>query len=311
MAASLREESMKLGMVGLGKMGSAMARRLVEGGNIVVVHDRNPEATAAAAAKGASASESLRDLVAKLDEPRVVWIMVPAGGPTESLIEELSGLLGKGDVLVDGGNSYYKDTLRRASALKERGISLVDVGTSGGVWGLKEGYSMMVGGDAKAVDSLRPVLESLAPASDRGWGHVGASGAGHFVKMIHNGIEYGMMQAYAEGFEILKRKEAFALDVHQIAEIWRFGSVVRSWLLDLTARALSEDQDLSGIRGYVADSGEGRWTVAEAIDLDVPAPVITSSLMMRFVSRQEESYAAKLLAAMRNQFGGHEVKRAE
>jgi 6-phosphogluconate dehydrogenase len=236
---------------------------------------------------------------------------VPAGGPTESLIEELSGLLGKGDVLVDGGNSYYKDTLRRASALKERGISLVDVGTSGGVWGLKEGYSMMVGGDAKAVDSLRPVLESLAPASDRGWGHVGASGAGHFVKMIHNGIEYGMMQAYAEGFEILKRKEAFALDVHQIAEIWRFGSVVRSWLLDLTARALSEDQDLSGIRGYVADSGEGRWTVAEAIDLDVPAPVITSSLMMRFVSRQEESYAAKLLAAMRNQFGGHEVKRAE
>ena len=302
---------MKLGMVGLGKMGSAMTRRLVEGGHSVVVHDRNPEATAAAAAKGATGSESLGDLVAKLDKPRVVWIMVPAGGPTESLVEELSGLFQKGDILVDGGNSFYKDTLRRGVALKEKGISLVDVGTSGGVWGLKEGYSMMVGGDEKAVDSLRPVLECLAPASDRGWGHVGASGAGHFVKMIHNGIEYGMMQAYAEGFEILKRKEVFALDVHQIAEVWRFGSVVRSWLLDLTARALAQDQDLSGIRGYVADSGEGRWTVAEAIDLDVPAPVITNSLLMRFVSRQEESYAAKLLAAMRNQFGGHEVKKAE
>jgi 6-phosphogluconate dehydrogenase len=302
---------MKLGMVGLGKMGSAMAQRLVEGGHSVVVHDRNPEVTAATAAKGATGSGSLKDLVAKLDEPRVVWIMVPAGGPTESLVGDLSELLQAGDILVDGGNSFYKDTLRRAAALKEKGISFVDVGTSGGVWGLEEGYSMMVGGEEKAVHSLRSVIECLAPGADRGWGHVGASGSGHFVKMIHNGIEYGMMQAYAEGFEILKRKEDFALDLHQIAEIWRFGSVVRSWLLDLTARALSEDQNLGGIRGFVADSGEGRWTVAEAIDLDVPAPVITTSLMMRFVSRQDESFAAKLLASMRNQFGGHAVKRAE
>ncbi len=302
---------MKLGMVGLGKMGAAMARRLVEDGHTLVVHDRNPDATAASVARGARGSESLRDLVAELETPRAVWIMVPAGGPTETLVQELSGLLQKGDIVVDGGNSYYKDTLRRAEALKEKGISLVDVGTSGGVWGLKEGYSMMVGGDEKAVASLRPVLESLAPAPDRGWGRVGASGTGHFVKMIHNGIEYGMMQAYAEGFEILKRKEAFALNLHQIAEVWRFGSVVRSWLLDLTARALEQDQNLSGIRGFVADSGEGRWTVAEAIDLDVPAPVITTSLLMRFVSRQEESFASKLLAAMRNQFGGHDMKRAE
>ncbi len=302
---------MKLGMVGLGRMGAAMTRRLVEDGHDLVVHDRNPEATAASAARGARGSESLRDLVAKLDRPRVVWIMVPAGAPTSTLIEELSGLLERGDIVVDGGNSYYKDTLLRAAALKEKGISLIDVGTSGGIWGLKEGYSLMVGGDEKAVDSLRPVLESLAPARDRGWGRVGASGAGHFTKMIHNGIEYGMMQAYAEGFEILKRKDAFALNLHQVAEIWRFGSVVRSWLLDLTARALEEDQNLSDIRGFVADSGEGRWTVAEAIDLDVPAPVITTSLLMRFVSRQEESFAFKLLAAMRNQFGGHDVKRAE
>jgi 6-phosphogluconate dehydrogenase len=223
-------------------------------------------------------------------------------------IRELSEILSNGDTIIDGGNSNYKDTIRRAKECEEKGIFLVDAGTSGGVWGLTQGYSLMVGGEENAVNRLRPIFEALAPAADRGWGHVGDSGAGHFVKMVHNGIEYGLMQAYAEGFEILKAKESFNLDLHQIAEIWRFGSVVRSWLLDLTANALEDDQELSEISGWVADSGEGRWTVAESIDLDIPAPVITLSLLMRFVSRQEESYAAKILAAMRNQFGGHAVK---
>ncbi len=301
---------MKLGMVGLGKMGASMAERLLAAGHDLVVLDRKPEAVSAASEKGARGARSLADLISKLDESRIVWLMVPAGEPTQSLIDELGSLLKSGDIVVDGGNSYYKDTQRRASSLKERGITLIDVGTSGGVWGLTEGYSLMVGGEANAVDRLRPVFESLAPAPDRGWGHVGPSGAGHFVKMVHNGIEYGMMQAFAEGFELLKRKEELALDLHQVAEIWRFGSVVRSWLLDLTARALEPDQELSGIRPYVSDSGEGRWTVAEAMELEVPVPVIAASLLMRFASRQEESYAAKLLAAMRNQFGGHAVKRA-
>jgi 6-phosphogluconate dehydrogenase len=302
---------MKLGMVGLGKMGANMTARLLAASHELVVHDRSPEAVAASEAKGARGSRSLADLVSKLEAPRAVWIMVPAGGPTEAVLEELSTLLEAGDLVVDGGNSYYRDTMRRAAFLKEKGISLVDVGTSGGIWGLEEGYSLMAGGERSAVERLRPVLEALAPAPDRGLGHVGPSGSGHFVKMVHNGIEYGMMEAYAEGFEILKRKEEFSLDLHQIAEIWRFGSVVRSWLLDLTARALEGDPELSDIRPWVADSGEGRWTVAEAIDLDVPAPVITLSLFTRFASRQEESYAAKLLAAMRNQFGGHAVKKVE
>lgn len=235
--------------------------------------------------------------------------MVPAGKPTESTIETLSGLLSEGDIIIDGGNSNYKDTMRRGESLADAGIHFVDVGTSGGVWGLAEGYSMMVGGDAKAVAQIQPILETLAPGPELGWGHVGPGGAGHFVKMVHNGIEYGLMQAYAEGFEIMHAKEDFGLDMHQIAEIWRYGSVVRSWLLDLTANALSDDQDLSDIKGWVADSGEGRWTVFESIDLDVPAPVITMALQARFVSRQDESYGAKLLAAMRNQFGGHAVKR--
>ena len=300
----------KLGMVGLGKMGASMAERLLAAGHDLVVLDRKPEAVSAASEKGARGARSVEDLISKLDEPRIVWLMVPAGEPTQSLIDELNGLLKTGDIVVDGGNSYYKDTQRRAASLKERGITLIDVGTSGGVWGLTEGYSLMVGGEANAVDRLHSVFESLAPAPDRGWGHVGPSGAGHFVKMVHNGIEYGMMQAFAEGFELLKRKEELALDLHQVAEIWRFGSVVRSWLLDLTARALEPDQELSGIRPYVSDSGEGRWTVAEAMELEVPVPVIAASLLMRFASRQEESYAAKLLAAMRNQFGGHAVKRA-
>jgi len=300
---------MELGMVGLGKMGANMTSRLLRSGHRLVVSDRDPKAVAAAGGKGAVASASLEDMVSKLKAPRAVWVMVPAGDPTESVVKSLADLLEPGDVVVDGGNSNYKDTVRRAETLKAKKISFVDVGTSGGVWGLEEGYSMMVGGDETAVTRLRPVLESLAPGPDRGWGRVGPAGAGHFVKMIHNGIEYGMMQAYAEGFEILKKKADFGLDLHQVAEIWRHGSVVRSWLLDLTARALEADQDLSEIEGFVADSGEGRWTVAEAIDLDVPAPVITTSLLMRFVSRQQESYAAKLLAAMRNQFGGHAVER--
>ncbi len=300
---------MELGMVGLGKMGANMTARLVRAGHRVVVSDREPKVVQSVAENGAVSSESLEELVSLLKPPRAVWMMVPAGGPTESVTTSLVGLLAQGDILVDGGNSNYKDSLRRAASSRKKGIFFVDVGTSGGIWGLEEGYSMMVGGDEDAVSRLTPVLETLAPGPDRGWGRVGPAGAGHFVKMVHNGIEYGLMEAYAEGFEVMKKKSEFDLDLHRIAEIWRYGSVVRSWLLDLTARALEPDPNLSNIEGYVADSGEGRWTVAEAIDLDVPAPVITLALMMRFVSRQDESYAAKLLAAMRNQFGGHAVKR--
>lgn len=299
---------MQIGMIGLGKMGANMTRRLLAGGHEVVVTDLNAEAVQSAQSAGAVAVDGVEELVSRLSVPRAVWIMVPAGAPTQATVDTLQDLLAAGDVVIDGGNSNYKDTMSRAEALAQRGIRLIDVGTSGGVWGLTEGYSMMVGGDTDAVERLRPVLETLAPATDKGWGHVGQTGSGHFVKMVHNGIEYGMMQAYAEGFEIMRAKEAFNLDMHQIAEIWRFGSVIRSWLLDLTAEALQEDVDLSGIKPWVADSGEGRWTAFEAIDLDVPAPVITLSLMARFISRQEDSYAARLLAAMRNQFGGHAVK---
>jgi len=301
---------MQLGMVGLGRMGANMTRRLLQGGVDVVVTDVNPQAVQAAAEGGAHGTADPAALVNALDAPRAVWVMVPAGDPTEQTIAALADLLSAGDIVIDGGNSNYQDTMRRAAMLHERGLHLVDVGTSGGVWGLTEGYSLMIGGEAAAVERLRPVFEALAPAPDRGWGHVGPSGSGHFVKMIHNGIEYGLMQAYAEGFEIMQAKPGFDLDLHQIAQIWQHGSVVRSWLLDLTVNALAEDAALSGIRGWVADSGEGRWTVAEAIALDIPAPVITASLMARFVSRQEESYAAKLLAAMRSQFGGHAVKKA-
>ena len=300
---------MQIGMVGLGKMGSRMTQRLLGAGHQVFVFDRNEAAIQDAEALGAVGAESLQDLVAKIESPRAIWIMVPAGDPTESTVSELSSLMSELDVIIDGGNSNYKDTQRRAEKISEQGILLLDCGTSGGVWGLKEGYSLMIGGQDSAVKMLTPIFESLAPAADKGWGHVGSSGAGHFVKMIHNGIEYGMMQSYAEGFDIMKAKTEFDLDLHQIAETWRFGSVVRSWLLDLTASALEDDQDLSSIRAWVADSGEGRWTVAEAIDLDVPAPVITLSLLMRLISRQEEAYAAKMLAAMRNQFGGHAIKQ--
>ena len=301
---------MDIAMIGLGKMGGNMARRLLRGGHRVVGYDRDPAvAQALAAEAGLVPAASLVEVVQLLAPPRAVWVMVPAGVPTEETLTALAALLAPGDILIDGGNSNYKDTIRRAATLKAQGLHLVDVGTSGGIWGLAEGYSMMVGGDDEAVAHLRPVLETLAPAPEQGWGHVGPSGAGHFVKMVHNGIEYGLMQAYAEGFEIMRAKTDFDLDLHQVADIWRFGSVVRSWLLDLTADALADDPELPGIKGWVADSGEGRWTVFEAVDLDVPAPVITAALQARFVSRQEESYAAKLLAAMRNQFGGHAVKK--
>jgi 6-phosphogluconate dehydrogenase len=303
---------MELAMIGLGKMGGNMTSRLLKGGHRLVVYNRSPEPVRAAEAEGAVGAASIAQLVERLEaRPRVAWAMVPAGSITEAVVAELGALLEPGDILIDGGNSNYKDTIRRAQTLADKGIYVVDVGTSGGIWGLTEGYSMMVGGRPEAVVHLRPALETLAPAPNLGWGHVGPSGAGHFVKMIHNGIEYGMMQAYAEGFEIMRNRKDMGLNLHQIAEIWRTGSVVRSWLLDLTAAALAEDQELSDIAGWVADSGEGRWTVFEAIDLDTPAPVITLALQMRFVSRQDESYAAKLLAAMRNQFGGHAVKKTE
>jgi 6-phosphogluconate dehydrogenase len=302
---------MELGMIGLGKMGANMVRRLARGGHRVVAYDRAPEPAKALAKEetGVSPAKSLEGLAAQLTPPRAAWMMVPAGKPTESVFSGLLDILKPGDTVIDGGNANYKDTMRRAATAAEIRLHYVDVGTSGGVWGLAEGYSMMVGGEKDVVDRLHPIFKTLAPGTDKGWGYVGPSGAGHFVKMVHNGIEYGIMEAYAEGFEILKAKEEFDLDLHNVAEIWRYGSVIRSWLLDLTSAALAEDQDLCDIKGWVADSGEGRWTVFESIDQDVPAPVIILSLLMRFVSRQEESYAAKMLAAMRNQFGGHAVKR--
>ena len=302
---------MELAMVGLGKMGSNMTERLVAGGHRVVAFDRDPEAVERSVADGAAGAASLEEMTAQLTAPRAVWLMIPAGDPVDQTLGALEPLLERGDLVVDGGNTFYKDTLRRSAALAGRGLSLVDVGTSGGVWGRTEGYSMMVGGEDEPVARLRPVLETLAPAPDRGWGHVGPSGAGHFVKMVHNGIEYGLMQAYAEGFSLLKHKKDFGLDLHQVAEIWRSGSVVRSWLLDLVARALAEDQDLAEIAPWVPDSGEGRWTVFEAIDLDVPAPVASLALIQRLRSRDEESYSDRLLSALRNQFGGHAVKRSE
>ncbi len=305
---------MQIGMVGLGKMGANMTTRLLRGGHEVVAFDRDPSAVARSAEGGAAGAETLDALVARLGAPRAVWVMVPAGGPTDETVASLMSRLQPGDVIVDGGNSNYQDTIRRAEACAARGLHFVDAGTSGGVWGLQEGYALMVGGTPEAVARLRPIFETLAPAADRGWAHVGPPGAGHFVKMVHNGIEYGMMQAYAEGFAILRHKPGFGaaehrLDLAQIAELWRHGSVVRSWLLDLTARALAENPALEGIAPYVSDSGEGRWTVAEAIALDVPAPVITHSLIARLRSRDAEGYGDRLLAAMRNQFGGHAIKR--
>ncbi|HEY1035444.1 MAG TPA: decarboxylating 6-phosphogluconate dehydrogenase [Pseudoxanthomonas sp.] len=301
---------MELAMIGLGRMGANMAERLVRGGHTVRGYDPGEAARQQAEARGIVPHANLQNAVSALPAPRVVWLMVPAGQVVDDTIAQLRPLLAAGDTVIDGGNSNYKDTQRRGAQLAEAGIHYIDCGTSGGVWGLAEGYSLMIGGDADAVARLQPVFAILAPTPQTGWGRVGPGGAGHFAKMIHNGIEYGMMQAYAEGFAILKHKEAMDFDLGALAEIWRHGSVVRSWLLDLTADALRKNPQMAGIAPYVADSGEGRWTVAEAIDLNVSAPVITMSLLERLRSRDDDSYADKLLAAMRNEFGGHAVKQS-
>lgn len=302
---------MELAMIGLGKMGANMTSRLLRGGHRMVVYDLNPAAVQKAATEGAIGAGSFAEVVQKLSAPRAVWLMVPSGDPTEKTMLAVADHLSPGDTIIDGGNSNYKDSIRRAALLKERGLHFVDVGTSGGIWGITEGYSMMVGGDKEVVERLYPIFETLAPGAAQGWGYVGPHGAGHFVKMVHNGIEYGLMQAYAEGFDLMKKKSELNLDLPQIAEIWRHGSVVRSWLLDLTAAALKENPTLDGIAAYVTDSGEGRWTVVEAIDLAVSIPVISMALQRRFRSRDEAPFSDKLLAAMRNQFGGHAIKRTE
>jgi 6-phosphogluconate dehydrogenase len=302
---------MDIAMIGLGKMGANMTTRLLGKGHRVVAYDVKEAAICAAETGGATGARTLDEVAGKLSAPRAVWVMVPSGKPTDDTIAALAERLSGEDIVIDGGNSNYKDTMRRAAALKEKGVHFVDVGTSGGVWGLSEGYSMMVGGEEAVVNRLAPILEVLAPASDKGWGRVGPSGAGHFVKMVHNGIEYGLMQAYAEGFELMQRKEGFVLDLGRIAEIWRHGSVVRSWLLDLTADALAKNPGMDGIAAYVSDSGEGRWTAIEAIETGVSLPVITMALQNRFRSREEAPFGDKLLAAMRNQFGGHAVKGAK
>ena len=298
-------------MVGLGRMGGNMTLRLLQAGHRVVVYDPQAEAVQGLAEEGAAGASSLAGLVEQIAQPRAVWVMVPAGEATETTISALAELLSPGDTLIDGGNSNYKDSVRRAESLASLGVAFLDAGTSGGVWGLAEGYSLMVGGDEAAYRRLEPVFQSLAPGPDRGYGRVGPAGAGHFVKMVHNGIEYGLMQAYAEGFELMQAKSDFELDLAQISQVWRYGSVVRSWLLDLTAAALEEDPGLESIQAYVEDSGEGRWTVQEGVELSVPLPVISLALQARFRSRQEQPFGARLLAAMRNQFGGHAVRRAE
>jgi 6-phosphogluconate dehydrogenase len=300
---------MELGIIGLGKMGGYMAERLLKGGHAIVGFDRSVEAVDRVKALGARGADSTDSLGQQLTPRRAIWLMVPSGDAVDHTIEALLPLLDRGDVVIDGGNSNYKDTVRRAAMLKAGGIDLVDCGTSGGIWGLAEGYSLMIGGDAEPVEWLRPIFETLAPAPDRGWGRVGGPGAGHLVKMVHNGIEYGMMQSFAEGFAILRAKEDYHLDLAQVSEIWRHGSVVRSWLLDLLAGAIKENPEMKGIAPEVADSGEGRWTVMEAIDCDVPAPVITLSLLARIRSRDHASYGDRLLASMRHAFGGHAIKK--
>jgi 6-phosphogluconate dehydrogenase len=299
---------MQLAMIGLGRMGGNMVQRLLQGGHQVAVFDRSAEAVKAHVALGAKAAKDLADLCGQLSAPRVVWVMVPAGSAVESTIEELLPGLSKGDVIIDGGNSNFKDSIRRAAQLKEKGIGFIDAGTSGGIWGLTVGYCLMIGASPEAFKLCEPIFKTLAPAD--GYSHVGPPGAGHYVKMIHNGIEYGMLQAYAEGYEILHASKDFKLDLHQISAVWNRGSVVRSWLNELAERAFANDTELSALKGYVEDSGEGRWTVQEAIDLDVPAPVITLSLLTRFRSRQSDSFGAKVIAALRNEFGGHAVKRS-
>ena len=296
-------------MIGLGRMGGNMAQRLLLAGHRIVAFDQDRGAVHAASSGGAIAAGSLEDMVSHLSLPRAVWLMLPAGDVTEGTIDALVPILSPGDVVLDGGNAYYKDTMRRGEKLAAHGLELMDVGTSGGVWGLSQGYSLMVGGSSEAFARLESVFQALAPAPDRGYSHVGPTGAGHFVKMVHNGIEYGLMQAYAEGLELLQAKVDFDLDLRQIAETWRYGSVVRSWLLDLVVAALEEDPGLESLLSYVDDSGEGRWTVQESVDLAVPIPVITLALQQRFRSRQEEPFGGRMLAALRRQFGGHAVRQ--
>jgi 6-phosphogluconate dehydrogenase len=294
---------MQIGMVGLGRMGGNMTERLLERGHDVVAFDRNADTVAAAESQGARGARSLDELVSKLDAPRAVWVMVPAGEPTRATVDALAGLLGSGDTIVDGGNSRYTEAVAHAARLRDRGISFVDAGVSGGVWGLKVGYCLMVGGDTAAVSHLEPIFTALAPPD--GYAHVGPTGSGHFTKMVHNGIEYGMLQAYAEGFALLEAAEEFSLDLHQVAKLWNNGSVVRSWLLELAELALEKPDEFADIRGYVEDSGEGRWTVEEGINRAIATPVIAASLYARFASRDDERFAARIVAALRNQFGGH------
>jgi 6-phosphogluconate dehydrogenase len=301
---------MELGMIGLGKMGAFMTERLVRGGHRVVGFDRDAAAVKRVVDKGAAGIDSLEKLVGQLKAPRAIWLMVPSGAPVDQTIDLLTPHMAPGDTLIDGGNSYYKDSMRRAAALVQKKMNFVDCGTSGGVWGLTEGYSMMVGGDADVVKRLAPIFQTLAPGPDKGWGRVGPAGSGHFVKMVHNGIEYGIMQAYAEGLDLLRHKQEFRLDLLQISNIWQFGSVIRSWLLDLTVDALSKNPNLEGIEAFVTDSGEGRWTAIEGIELGVPLPVISGALDTRFRSQDPEPFANKLLAMMRHEFGGHAVKTA-
>ena len=298
-------EKIEMGMIGLGRMGGNMVKRLAQRGHRIVAWTRNAETVKIAVSDGAVGAESVEDLVSKLSRPRAVWVMIPAGQATDDMIQKLSGLLEEGDLVIDGGNSRWTDSKRHAAELAQKGLHFMDAGTSGGVWGLKVGYSLMVGGEAEDFRRVEPILRDLAP--ENGYGHMGPAGAGHFVKMVHNGIEYGMLQAYGEGYEILHASE-YKLDLKDVTRVWQNGSVVRSWLLDLAALAFeAEGTDLEKIRGYVEDSGEGRWTVEAAIDESVPAPVITLSLLMRFASRQDDSYSAKVIAALRNQFGGHKI----
>ena len=300
---------MRVAMIGLGKMGGNMTERLIRNGHSVIAFDRDPATVTKYQGLGAAPAKDLADVVRQLDSPRVVWMMVPAGKPVDSTIEALLPQLATGDILIDGGNSMYKETIARAELLAHEGVRYIDAGTSGGVWGLENGYCLMVGGEREAVAHCEPIFTALA--QEGGYAHVGPSGAGHYVKMVHNGIEYGMLQAFAEGYEILEASKRFPdLDLRQIAELWQHGSVVRSWLNELAVRAFAKDASLSALKGYVADSGEGRWTVAEAIEEDVPAPVITLSLLMRLRSRQEDSFSAKVIAALRNEFGGHAVKES-
>jgi 6-phosphogluconate dehydrogenase len=300
---------MELGLTGLGRMGAGMARRWLRGGHRVVVNNRSPDPIKELETDGAVGAYSVEALVGALAAPRAIWIMLPAGDVTEKMIATLMPLLTPGDTIIDGGNTNFHDDMRRAGELKAQGINYLDQGTSGGIWGLEKGFCLMVGGEPEVVRRVEPAFKTLAP--EDGYAHVGPVGAGHFVKMVHNGIEYGMMQAYAEGFEIMRARKDFNLDLRQIAGVWNHGSVVRSWLLELAEDAFGKDPDLAGLRGFVQDSGEGRWTIQAAIDLDVPAPVITLSLFERFHSRQPESFAAKVLAALRNEFGGHAIKKAE